>query len=439
MPKITTTQLLTAGAVAALLAGQTLAATSSDSGYQLKTKTRFVFFDREFEDPANDRTQSAFAITADWTTPQYGNWFGVGISPYFVQDINATGRITEDVLTVKEGEAQGYALVGQAYINLTPIEGLSAKIGRQTHKSMLLSSSGSRAVPNSFQGINAQFKPTKELSLYGAVYDRWSARANNEFKGFGTDQSSQGAIDYVSVIGLKYKRDAMTLEAEYLNANDYLSKLGLRGSYAAKLESSSLILSAGIFGSSDSGDLFVTRAESGDLDDEDVAGSVAGTTKSANDGLGAFLEAKWKKGNTQLSAAVSKFDDIWIEDNFAGDHGTNPFPTRSRVGPDLTNANETVLKLELKYDWKDSIKGLETSIAAAQGWDAENSADASLGSADEDWRELAVSYKVPAVKGLKLSGIWHDYNSDEVGRVDGVKADETDIRIYLDYSYAFNL
>ena len=439
MPKITTTQLLTAGAVATLLAGQTLAAASNDSGYQLKAKTRFVFFDRDYEGSANDRSQSAFAITADWTTPQYRDWFGIGISPYFLQDIDATGRITEDVLTVKEGEAQGFALIGQAFINLTPIEGLSAKIGRQTHKTMLLKSSGSRALPNSFQGVNATFKPTKGLSLYGAVYDRWSPRASNEFKGFRTDQSSQGAIDYVSVVGLKYKSDAMTLEAEYLNANDYLSKIGLRGSYAAKLESSSLILSAGIFSSSDAGDLFVTRAESGDLDDEDVAGSVVGTTKSSNDGLGAFLEAQWKKGNTQLTAAVAKFDEIWIEDNFAGDHGTNPFPTRSRIGPDLTNSNETVLKLALKYDWKDYIQGLETSIAAAQGWDAENSADASLGTADEDWRELAVIYKVPAVKGLKFTGIWHDYNSDEVGSVDGVKPDETDIRLYLDYSYAFNL
>ncbi|MEH6472230.1 MAG: OprD family outer membrane porin [Halopseudomonas sp.] len=439
MLKITTTQLLSTSLIATLLSGQAIAAESPDSSYQLKTKTRFVYFDREFEDPVNDRIQSAFAIAADWTTPQYGGWFGIGISPYFVQDIKATGRIIEDVLTVKDGEAQGFALVGQAFVNLTPTESLSAKIGRQTHKSMFLSSSGSRAVPNSFQGINALFIPTTGVSVYGAVYDKWSPRSNNEFKGFATDQSDPGAIDYVSLIGLKYKLEALTVEAEYLNSKDYLSKLGLRASYATKLDGSSLKFTTGVFSSSDDGDLFVTRAESGDLDDEDVPGSVAGTTKSSNDGLGAFLEAKWKKGNTQLTAAVSKFDDIWIEDNFAGDHGTNPFPTRSRLGPDMTNANETVAMVALKYNWKEIVAGLETTIATAQGWDAENSTDPSLGTADEDWRELVVSYKVPAVKGLKFTGIWHDYNSDEDGVVDGVKPDETDIRLYLDYSYAFNL
>jgi len=439
MRKITITKLLTVAVASAILAGQAVAADSDTGSYQLKTKTRLVYFDREYENAANDRTQSALAISADWTTPQYDGWFGVGISPYFVEDISSNGRITTDVLTVKDGEAQGYALIGQAFLNLTPTKDLSTKIGRQTHKSMLLSSSGSRAVPNSFQGISAQFLPVKGLSLYGAVYDKWSPRASNDFIGFKTDQSNEGDINYVSLIGLKYKKDAFTVEAEYLNSKDYISKLGLRGSYVAKLEDSSLKFSAGVFGSSDQGDLFVTGAESGDLDDEDVSGSVAGETKSSNDGLAAFLEAMWNKGNTQLTAAVSKTDDIWIEDNFAGDHGTNPFPTRSRVGPDMTNANETVVKLELKYDWKDYVPGLVTSIAAAKGWDAENSADAELGSADEDWRELVVSYKIPLIKGLKFTGIVHDYNSDEVGEVDGVKDDQTDVRLYLDYTYAFNL
>ncbi|MBR9869345.1 MAG: OprD family porin [Oceanospirillales bacterium] len=439
MQKITTTKLLTVAVASAMLSGQTVAADSNDSSYKLNTKTRLVYFDREYENTANDRTQSALAITADWSTPQYGGWFGVGISPYFVQEIDSDGKITEDVLTVKDGEAQGYALIGQAFVNLTPFEGFSAKIGRQTHKSMFLSSSGSRAVPNSFQGISAKFIPVKGLNLYGAVYNKWSPRANNDFIGFKTDQSSEGDLNYVSLMGLQYKKDAFAVDAEYLNAKDYIGKLGLRGSYVTKFEDSSLKFTAGVFSSFDNGDLFVTSSEKGELDDEDVAGSVDGVSKSSNDGLGAFLEAKWSKGNTQLTAAVSKTDDIWIEDNFAGDHGTNPFPTRSSVGPDLTNANETVLKLEVKYDWKDYAPGLVTSIAAAKGWDAENSANPSLGSADEEWRELVVSYKVPAIKGLKFTGVIHDYNSDKVGRVDGVKDDETDVRLYLDYTYAFNL
>lgn len=437
MLKTKTTKWIGTGIITALAAGQAMAADTTNT-YQLKTKSRLVHFDREYENPDNDRTQSAFAITADWSTPMFGDWIGFGVSPYFVEDLHSGGLIKEDVLTVKDGENQGFAILGQAFVTLTPVDKLAIKLGRQTHKSMLLSSSGSRSVPNTFQGLNTQFRITDNFSLYGAVYDKWSPRSNDSFEGFATDQSREGDIDYVSVVGFGYSLDSFRADVEYLNAKDYLSKLGLRVSNRIGFDSSSLKLTAGLFTSSDNGDLFVTGAEGGDLDDEDATGSVAGVTKSENDGLGAYIEAQWAVNNIELTAAVSKFDDLWIEDNFSGDHGSNPFPTRSRVGPDVTNTNETAAKLALKYDWKDLVPGLQTTVAAGHGWDAENSVNDSLGSADEDWREIVVGYKVQGIKGLKFKAIWHDYSSDEDGSVDGVKPDQTDIRVYLDYSYAFN-
>lgn len=437
MSKTKTASWIGTGIITALVAGQAMAA-DVGNGYQLKTKSRLVHFDREYENPSNDRSQSAFAITADWTSPRFGDWIGFGVSPYFVEDLHAGGRVREDVLTVKDDKTQGFALLGQAFVTLTLSDNLAIKLGRQTHKSMLLSSSGSRAVPNTFQGLNTQFHINNNISLFGAIYDKWSPRASDSFEGFATDQSRQGDIDFVSVVGIGYRLDTFQADMEYLSAKDYLSKLGLRVSNRTSFDGSSLKLTAGLFTSADNGNLFVTGAEGGDLDDEDATGSVAGVTDSENNGLGAYIEAQWAVNNLELTAAVSKFDDLWIEDNFSGDHGTNPFPTRSRIGPDVANTNETAVMLALKYDWKDYVPGLQTTVAAGQGWDAENSANRSLGSADEDWRELVVGYKVPAIKGLKFKAIWHDYNSDEVGSVDGVKPDQTDVRLYLDYSYAFN-
>lgn len=437
MLKTKTCKWIGTGLIAAVSISQAMAA-GTDNTYQLKTKSRLVYFDREYENPDNDRTQSAFAITADWSTPMFGDWIGFGVSPYFVEDLHSGGLIRDDVLTVKDGKNQGFAMLGQAFVTLAPLDNLAIKLGRQTHKSMLLSSSGSRAVPNTFQGLNTQFRVNDNFSIYGAVYDKWSPRSSDSFEGFSTDQSGEGAIDYVSVVGLGYSLDSFRAEVEYLAAKDYLSKLGLRLSNRIVLDNSSLKLTAGLFTSSDNGDLFVTGAEGGDLDDEDAPGSVPGVTKSDNNGLGAYIEAQWAVNNIELSAAVAKFDDIWIEDNFSGDHGSNPFPTRSRIGPDVTNTNETAAKLAIKYDWNDLVPGLQTTVAAGHGWDAENSVNASLGSADEDWREIVIDYKVQGIKGLNFKAIWHDYSSDEVGSVDGVKPDQTDIRVYLDYSYAFN-
>ncbi len=104
---------------------------------------------------------------------------------------------------------------------------------------------------------------------------------------------------------------------------------------------SSLKLTGGIHTSSDDGKLFVTGAESAELDDEDVPGSKNGVTDSDNDGKGIYLAANWKLGNVELGAAAAKFDGAWIEDNFAGDHGTNPFPPAEYWPTSATTTNRS--------------------------------------------------------------------------------------------------
>ena len=407
-------------------------------GHEIQTKLRLIHFDRDFEDDEDDRDQTGLGLELNYKSPQLWETIGLGLSGYVVEDLSDGGDVREDILTLDDGELDGFALLGQAYLNFTPSDNFTLKIGRMKHKSLFLNSSSSRAVPNTFQGVSTKFDATDKLSLHASLYDKWSRRARDDFEGFSTDQSDEGDIDYVAVIGAKYKvNDNIKLEAEYLESKDFLNKFGLVGTFVQDLSTSSLTYTAGIFTSSDDGDLFVTGSESGDLDDEDVVGSEVGVTESDNDGFGGYLDVTWKKDNLKLSAAITKTDEIWLEDNFSGDHGRNPFPTRSRVGPDLTNTNETAYRLQLAYDWKAYVPGLKTTFAVGFGEDAENSVEPSLGSADEDWREIRIDYNVPTLKGLKFRVIWHDYDSDETGTVDGVKDDETDLRLYLDYVYTF--
>ena len=329
---------------------------AKNNGHEMDIKLRTVHFDRAFDDSEKDRTQSAVGAEFDYRTPKIGGMVRLGVSAYAVEELGSTGLVKTDVLRKVDEGLKGYGLVGQAYLEVTPTAGSSIKLGRQKHKSMLLSGSGSRVVPSTFQGASVKLKASENVSLWGAVYNEWSQRTSDEFEGFKTDTSEEDAIDYVAVIGGKYKAGALSLETEYLNSKDFLSKLGLRAIYTAKLaEDSKLKLTGGIFTSSDDGDLFVTGAESGDLDDEDVAGSVKGETDSSNDGQGILLEAAWTKKQTTVTAAVAKFDDLWIEDNFASDTGRNPFPTRATLGPDLANANETAVVLKLEHNWKNII------------------------------------------------------------------------------------
>ena len=59
--------------------------------------------------------------------------------------------------------------------------------------------------------------------------------------------------------------------------------------------------------------------------------------------------------------------------------------------------------------------------------------DSVIGTADEEWWHFELNYRTPRIKGLRLRSIYHKYNADEVGKVDGVKDDERDIRFYIDF------
>ena len=248
-------------------------------------------------------------------------------------------------------------------------------------------------------------------------------------EGFATDNSEEGAIDYIGLVGARYQHDRWKAEFEFLNMKDYLGKTGIRLRYEQPLKDARLVYRGGVFATFDNGDLFIAGAES-DLDDEDASGKVG------NSGLGAFVDLALTKGRVEYSLAVAKFGDAWINDNYAGDLGGNPFPA-SGVGSDLTSANETSARLQLKVDWQNYLPGLETRFAVAKGWHAENSEDPALGSAEEDWQIIDVSYRPSWLKGLQFKCLWLNHNRNTQGKVDGVKMDRQEVRMFADYTIRF--
>ncbi len=412
---------------------------AGDDGHKLELKVRGIHFDRDFDNPANDRTQSGLGLQFNYESPYLNDMIGVGLSGYSVTELGSSGRVTNDVLMVDGagGFEDSFGKIAQAFVKIKYKGLMQAKFGRQLHKSMLLSSSTSRAIPNTYSGASGQLTPIKDLTLYGAIYDQWSSRTSTGFEGFRTDRSTTGSIKTISLLGSEYKNGASQFKAEYLRSQDFLSKFGLVGSYSMSLANKSkLKLTSGLHTSNLSGRLAVTGAESAELDDEDLAGAVPGVTPSGKNGTGIYAQADWKAGNLSLGGALSKFNGTWIEDNFAGDHGTNVFPTGG-VLADFSNRDELVWMLSSSYDWKDYVKGLTTKISLKRGTGAKNSANPALGSASEREFALDVGYKMPLVKGLSMRYLFLDYNSNKTGRLDGVKEDVKDHRVYLDYTYRF--
>jgi hypothetical protein len=290
---------------AALTAGLTLplsALALDTSGHSLELKARGVHFDRDFETDSSERTQSALGLQLNYESPYFSDVIGVGISGYSVNKLDNSGRNTSDVLSVdNNGELHdSFGQIAQAFVKLKYQDLATARLGRQLHKSMLLSSSGSRAVPNTFSGGSFQVMPIKGLSLYGARYSEWSSRSDSSFEEFKTDNSADGAIDYIDNVGVSYATGPFSINLEHLRAQDFLKKTGLVASYNFTLgNQSSLKLTGGIHTSSDDGKLFVTGSESAELDDEDVLGAINGVTDSDNDGQGIYLAANWKPSNAR--------------------------------------------------------------------------------------------------------------------------------------------
>ncbi len=237
------------------------------------------------------------------------------------------------------------------------------------------------------------------------------------------------------LFGAKYKFENLRLAAEYLRSDAYLNKFGVKAKYDYQLENNkAFVFSAGLLGISDAGSLFAVGAESGELDVNNVDREGASLDYSGSAG---YLGMAFKQTNSELGLYYTKIGNPWLEDNFAGDHGTTPLPAKT-IGPDLTNKNESIWTLEYKQKWHYfDLPNFKTRIAYAYGYNAENFKSKTLGYGSERWLETDVRYQFSALPSLQTRLRYRIYRADEVGSVKGIKEDQNDLRLSFDYTYYF--
>lgn len=417
--------------VAALLLALPTTLLAADNPWHgsLSGKLRAVYFDRDYETASKSYQQGALGLELNYSSDSLWDVLGVDLSLYQVQELDTQGARTSDVLGVDNGGRYESSIskLGQAALRLDLGDYLKVKYGRQTLKTLMLTTATSRAIPNTFSGIRLD-STLAGIDLYGVQIDKWSPRHDDQFEEFRTDLSDKGDIDYIRILGASYTRGPLSLQLEQLVSRDYLKKTGLVVGYKQPLQDGLMTITGGFYTSKDDGKLFIPGAESGEVD--------SGTID--NDARVYYLDLNWRRDALTLGAALTRIrDDVWIEDNYAGDHGTTPIPTRATIGPDLTGKNEDLWQVRLGYDWSALLPGLSTTLTHTRGENAENTYDKSLGIADEWYTELDLKWAIPGIKGLSFRWIAHDYHSDERGKVAVVKEDDFDNRLYLDYVFNF--
>lgn len=445
----------------ALICGLMLptAAFAVEGEHKLELKARTVYWNDESLAYPGSTTpkpvpssyeQSALGVQINYESPYWASFIGVDASLYGVAKLSDSGTPTTNLLEVgNNGQLKNaYFTAGQALVKLKYQNVAELKIGRQLQNSLLLKSTDTRAVPDTYSGASASVSPLDGLTIYGAIYDQWRARSTGQFEKFKTEATAAGvpnAIDYIGIFGASYRNGPLLLTAEYLNSKNYLSKFGLVGAYTIPLDKNSLKLSGGVFTSRDAGSLFVCSAEK-ELD-------CTGTSRISNDGMGVYVDGEWKVSNFTFGAAVAKFDGFWIEDNYAADaarigslnqdHGSNPFPTSAALGPDLSNRDELVGSVRLAYDFKNYIPGLKAGFKYARGTGAKSSNKENSALGSENYREFNLQYAIPFVKNLSARYVYMNYdshieNGSTTATIKGMpRQDWEQHRFFIDYSYQF--
>ena len=394
--------------------------------------SKFIHYDRRFANKNSNRTQNGLGLIFAHEAKFFNNKLNIVAAGYAAQSWQTTGLQREDVFALKNNKVSDFSLLGEANVGFKLFDSLLIRVGRQKYDSLLLSSKY-RALPSSFEGLTSAWSLTNETTITTAVFDRWSRRSSSEFEGFATNVSRPNAIDYVALIGLEHKNQKIDLDIEYLLAKDYLQKWGVTASTNKQISNKlKLGFELGLFGSHDAGELFVNGAN--DALDE-LTGSI--NQQREHDGFGMYFAVNIQFDNHKLDLTRTLINDPWLEDSFADDHGTTPFPSKT-FGPELTNKNESVWLVEYEYQWQEfGLNGLRSKFSYATGKGAENSLSANLGQGEESWFLIDLRYKLPVVKGLSARLRYRDYQSTVIGEVAGISSDRAETRFTVDYQYTF--
>lgn len=404
--------------------------------HNFQASIRFAHYDRDFANQKNDRVQNGVGIALSYQSPQFLDYFRIGASYQLSQPFLVDGQKREDVFAFDGQQVTNHHFFGEAYLEIHPTKTAKLTIGRQTTRSMFLYSK-TRVLPTTFRGLNMHWVVTDGLALYGSVFDQWSRRANGAFEAFDTAISTDGAINYIAIAGGEYTKNQLNIRFEYLHVHHYLNKWAVKQTYAIPLTQSlvptTFNMHLAAIGLSSAGSLFAIGA---DPRLDVAATAVAGTAQQYRSVAG-YVGISLANHTDEVGIYYTQFSDLWLERNFAGDHGANPFPGKT-IGPDLTNKHEQVWMLEYKKKWQSvGLPNLKTRLAFAHGSNIENTVSQHLGQGHEYWVETDIKYTFATIPALKTRLRYRVYRSEVSGVVNGIRQSQNDLRFTVDYQYTF--
>ncbi|MRI31407.1 hypothetical protein EOPP23_00190 [Endozoicomonas sp. OPT23] len=386
------------------------------------------------------------AVWLDLKSGYLNDFFAIGASAYGVAKIDTlrdVGSNRSNQLLLDDNK--GYTQVKQLWADLKygdKEQGFNGhvKLGRQIIYNGLISSSGSRSAPTTWQGVNfeAEYFGT-EIGL--AWVNQISLRNTDEFKDLTNFNDKK--IDYIwgAEVARKFQLpNDQSIKVKYRNAfsKDYLQAHNVGVKWTMPLvEEMKLSLGGKVYYTKKNGDLWNKTAwYAPAFDDNATVGSLFAELSSEDWTLEAAV-TKTKAESSLLNykngyTAPGKY----YYDFGKNTHGIWDIPT-SAFAEDFYYDNELAWMLGVTLDMtKTGLPGLTLGYAYTHGSDFDvKDKQGNKSSVTEHEHDFLVQYKFPEpLKGLKFKLKYGMYRNDEKLRK-AIGKEENDLRVWLDYKF----
>ncbi|MGI9276374.1 MAG: OprD family outer membrane porin [Endozoicomonas sp.] len=375
----------------------------------------------------------------------------VGASVYGVAKLSYDSDKFKDSYQLLKGDGdkeKGFSKLGQVWIDLKfgqekAVFNGHAKIGRQSLYAGLISSSGSRSVPSTWQGVNFEAS-LYQINFKVAYVDKMSLRNEDEFNDLTNFENKK--IDYIigGEVGHTFSlSNDQTLKLKYRNAfsKDFLQAHNGDISWSIPLAEKTRLTLGGM--------LYYTK-ENGNL----WTGDVWGKKSFDKDATAGNLNATLDVGGWSFEAAVSTFKAeaktamlkegksyaapaVYYYDLGKNTHGIWGVPT-SGFAEDMLYDGETAWKLGFSYDFTTlGAKGLQLGYAYHYGTGMKvTDRNGDKKKVSEYEHDVFIKYAFPEeiLKGLEFKLKYGMYRNDKELR-EAISKEESDLRVWLDYNF----
>lgn len=436
-------------AIAALTLGSQLVSADSSSFYEdasISGKLRTTYYDIEKSDRVNTATGAAknSSTSGAWTAGLWidaksgyaWNIIGFDASVYGSTKLYMDENNSHNNQLLND-ENEGISKVGQAYVKMKFGDkdfGAKFNAGRQIIYNGLISSSGSRSLPSSWQGYNLMGNAYG--IQYGFAYvDKMSLR---NYAGFDTLENFDGKqIDYVMGGQLRYKANGLELLYRNGFSKNFLQAHNVKVGNTFELnDDTNLTVDARYFITKEDGDLWTGYANWSNANSRN-------TTEATFDDKAQqlSLNAKLAMNDWTFVAAVShtKAESEGNLGKYYYDFGKNTHgiwdSETSAFGEDFMYDGETAFKVGGEYDFGNmGIKGLVMGYSFHYGSGMKANNDESVSEHEHDF-SVVYSFQQDALKGLRYKLEYGIYNNDDALRNTIGHGKRNDLRTWLDYKF----